>query len=704
MKKIVSFLIALVTVFTSCFVYAPALDTRLRKVVVLDPGHGGSDPGASGIGCNEADLNWNITIACKEELEKFGIKVYLTRTENQTLKSLSERSKVAKEKNADVLVSIHCNSYINENAHGTEVYQSIHEEKRFGKLAYDVIDILTKDIGTKSRGVKTRLMSDGTDDYYGVIRTCDRPAILVECAFITSPADIDKIASAEGKIKAGKAIAHGILKQYGIDYTQEPEKIIPHDIIKGEKEAGINRFFENQWPEFKKYGSKHLETSVFYNNGSLFAAIKTKDITDNFNKDKLIFAISPYDDNIFDFSYDSVSKSKNSFVFEISKSEKNIGIKYVSKGTDVKNNIKDYISANIISDNNGDIYLLKIDYEKLTGNKFNLDDAYFIDGVLIDNNANYTLIDNGNYKENFECTINNSSKNLFKIGKKSFVWYPDNVPSVDIKIKDSELIKNIDYNSEEAVITPISEIPTFEFEIDTPNNYELYYDYGCQHRIYQPISLKDDRIIVYALVNDKKYKIRIQKEIEKLNFDDLERDSWYYRYVDKVISNGILKGYLEDGKVLLKPDNNATRIESAIFVLKYLGVDVSAFKDTKLPYCDLKDSQKWAEDYLKAAYKLGLMKGEEIDGKYYVHGNSGITRGEFFALLARAIMTMDNDESYKKANFDNFIDKKEIERLSWFENEFKYLVYNNIVNGNGGKFDPLGYITRSQIIKLLAVS
>ena len=211
-------------------------------------------------------------------------------------------------------------------------------------------------------------------------------------------------------------------------------------------------------------------------------------------------------------------------------------------------------------------------------------------------------------------------------------------------------------------------------------------------------------VSVYTIINGKKYKIKIQKESNSLKFDDLERDSWYYRYVDKVISDGILKGYYEDGKVLLKPDNNATRIESVIFVLKYLGVDTSGFKDTKLPYCDLKDSQKWAEDYLKASYSLGLMKGEEKDGKYYLNGDSSITRGEFFAMMARALMSMDTDTSYKKANFDKFTDKADIERLAWFENEFKYLVYNNIVSGNGGKFDPNGYITRAQIIKLVAVS
>lgn len=704
MKKIVSFLIALITVFTSCFVYVPAANTSLRKVVVLDPGHGGKDPGAPGIGHNEADLNWDITIACKEELERFGIKVYLTRGQFETLESLSERSKVAKDKNADVFVSIHNNSFINETAHGTEVYQSIHKEKRFFNLSYDIVDILTKDIGTTSRGVKTRLKSDGTDDYYGVIRTCDRPAILVECAFVTSPSDIEKIGPTEGRIKAGKAIAHGILKQYGIDYTKYPEVRKPYDVIKGEKEAGINRFFENQWPEFKKYGSKHLETSIFYNDGSLFAAIKTKDITDNFNKDKMILGISPYDDDILDFNNDTVLKSRSSLVFEISKNEGNIGVKYISKGIGVKENINDCIYANIIPHNNGDIYLLKIDYEKLIGKKFKLDDTFYLDGVFVDNDAKYTLIDKGNFNGKFECTIDGISKNLFKIGRKSFIWYPDNVPAIDIKIKDSELIKNVKYNSEEVYITPSSQLTTFEFEIDTPYEYELYYDYDCKYKIEQSISLKDDKINVYALLNNKKYKIRIQKELENLNFDDLERDSWYYRYVDQVISNGMLKGYLEDGKVLLKPDNNATRIESAIFVLKYLGIDVSGFKDTKLPYCDIKDGQRWAEDYLKAAYKLGLMKGEEIDGKYYLRGNSGITRGEFFAILARAIMSMDNDQSYKNANFDMFVDKKEIERLTWFENEFKYLVHNNIVNGNGGKFAPDENITRAQIIKLLAVS
>ena len=77
MKKVSCFLFALLIVFTSCFVSLPVSAAELRKTVVLDPGHGGTDPGASGNGYDEKDLNWDITIACKEELEKFGITVYL---------------------------------------------------------------------------------------------------------------------------------------------------------------------------------------------------------------------------------------------------------------------------------------------------------------------------------------------------------------------------------------------------------------------------------------------------------------------------------------------------------------------------------------------------------------------------------------------------------------------------------------------------
>ena len=96
MRRICYFVLCLIMIL-NCFIPAFAVETGLRKVVVLDPGHGGDDPGAEGNGFFEKDLNWDITNFCKAELEKFGITVFLSREEGEN-PSLSARAKVAKEK------------------------------------------------------------------------------------------------------------------------------------------------------------------------------------------------------------------------------------------------------------------------------------------------------------------------------------------------------------------------------------------------------------------------------------------------------------------------------------------------------------------------------------------------------------------------------------------------------------------------------
>ncbi len=92
------------------------------KTIVIDPGHGGKDPGAiSPRGLKEKDVNLKVAKLLKEELEKKGFVVYLTRTKDVYL-SLQRRVEFAREKNADLFISIHANSNRNRRVNGVEVY------------------------------------------------------------------------------------------------------------------------------------------------------------------------------------------------------------------------------------------------------------------------------------------------------------------------------------------------------------------------------------------------------------------------------------------------------------------------------------------------------------------------------------------------------------------------------------------------------
>lgn len=90
--------------------------------IVIDPGHGGKDPGAiSPRGLKEKDLNLKVSKYLKRELEKRGYKVYLTR-ERDVYLTLRERVEIAREKEADLFISVHTNANHNRKIRGVEVY------------------------------------------------------------------------------------------------------------------------------------------------------------------------------------------------------------------------------------------------------------------------------------------------------------------------------------------------------------------------------------------------------------------------------------------------------------------------------------------------------------------------------------------------------------------------------------------------------
>lgn len=204
-------------------------------VVVLDPGHGGSDPGASGNGLREKDLTLKIAQYAKQELEKYaGVTVYLTRSSDSYV-GLKDRATYAKSVNADIFVSLHINSNTSPSPNGAEIYYpnrnynaSIGETGK--QLASQIIKQLTA-LGIKNRGIKEEeqckdpdeeyMYPDGSHgDYHSVIRNCKKegiPAILVEHAFISNTSDASNYLSSDEKLKKlGVADAQGIAEYYNL--------------------------------------------------------------------------------------------------------------------------------------------------------------------------------------------------------------------------------------------------------------------------------------------------------------------------------------------------------------------------------------------------------------------------------------------------------------------------------------------------------
>lgn len=164
---------------------ARASTAQGELVVCIDPGHGGSDQGASWNERLEKDDNLTLALALRDALEERGIGVVLTRTEDTAL-SLEERVCFAEEQGADYFISLHRNLYEGQ-ASGVEVWVARQCSDAAEQLARRVQEALV-DVGVQQdRGVR-RGSQDGEGDYYVLAHTT-MPAILVEMGFLQDAED-----------------------------------------------------------------------------------------------------------------------------------------------------------------------------------------------------------------------------------------------------------------------------------------------------------------------------------------------------------------------------------------------------------------------------------------------------------------------------------------------------------------------------------
>ncbi|WP_315905829.1 N-acetylmuramoyl-L-alanine amidase [Priestia koreensis] len=146
------------------------------KVIVIDPGHGGKDKGATGSqGTFEKDLTLRTATQLKEQLEQTGATVLLTRTSDTRI-ALSSRVQYAREHRADVFISIHYNSVKDESAHGIMTY--FYQEKKDRSLAQSIQKQLAHTSKLKNK-------YDKFGNFY-VLRENPQPSVLVELGFLSN--------------------------------------------------------------------------------------------------------------------------------------------------------------------------------------------------------------------------------------------------------------------------------------------------------------------------------------------------------------------------------------------------------------------------------------------------------------------------------------------------------------------------------------
>ena len=173
-----------------------------RFTVVIDPGHGGRDPGAVGInGLQEKQVVNDIAPQVAEILREQGVNVVMTR-ERDVEVDLSPRVQVAERANASVFVSIHANaiSMSRPDVNGLETFYASNAGQR---LANTVHNHILQVMGIRDRRVRSAR--------FYVIRRTSMPAILIETGFVTGAEDAPNLADPEWRARMSGAIAEGIL-------------------------------------------------------------------------------------------------------------------------------------------------------------------------------------------------------------------------------------------------------------------------------------------------------------------------------------------------------------------------------------------------------------------------------------------------------------------------------------------------------------
>ena len=199
----------------------------MTKRVFIGVGHGGKDPGAVKY-VKESEANLQMALGMKEELEKYGITVGISRTREEN-DPLSEEIREANAFKPDIAVEVHNNA---GGGDGFEVYYQTNGYKAQSMKLAQCIEARVKASGQKSRGIKTKLNGSGTD-YFGWCRQVQCPAVLCEGFFVDNAADsADYNTTAEQKAY-GKVYALGVLDYLGIKENPQtgaqPPQTTPQD-------------------------------------------------------------------------------------------------------------------------------------------------------------------------------------------------------------------------------------------------------------------------------------------------------------------------------------------------------------------------------------------------------------------------------------------------------------------------------------------
>ena len=197
------------------YVNSLQVENKKRVCVVIDAGHGGSDPGKVGINNQlEKELNLRIAEILKGFLQAQGVEVVMTRqsddglydedASNKKVQDMKRRLEIIEKADPEIVVSIHQNSYHEEYVKGAQVfYYSTSENSR------QLAEVIQEQL--RSLDPDNRREAKGNDSYF-LLKKTSKPIVIVECGFLSNREEAEKLSSNLYQEKMAWNIHMGIMK------------------------------------------------------------------------------------------------------------------------------------------------------------------------------------------------------------------------------------------------------------------------------------------------------------------------------------------------------------------------------------------------------------------------------------------------------------------------------------------------------------
>ncbi len=251
----------------------PLLEPKDEYIIVIDPGHGGSNSGTtSNENFLEKDIIMKTARGLVDELSKYdGVKVILTRTGDEDL-SLKERAVIAEKVHADFLFSLHYNASENHTMFGTEVWIPLNSPYHAPCYQFAYMQQLQmQELGLFSRGIKTRSNEAGAN-YYGIIRECvarEIPAVIIEHCYVDESRDIPYCDEDADYIEFGRRDAIAIAQFLGLEPYEDQTGLL--DMT--EKQLIDDTFMDDTKPDSCEITAEYYDEE----NGLLTITVTAKD-------------------------------------------------------------------------------------------------------------------------------------------------------------------------------------------------------------------------------------------------------------------------------------------------------------------------------------------------------------------------------------------------------------------------------------------